>query len=115
MSKINFLMGLLWLDYLTSNNNNSKIMYQLLYIYNLPGTERSTVERDFFNNLYSNLRRCMLLSVLQIISFRLEVVSYPYAKVTQLRVSLASIVRTEVAILSTISSLLESPSVALFP
>lgn len=89
-------------------------MYQFLYIYNLPGAGLPMVERDFFNNLYSNLKRCMLLSVLQVISLRLEVVSYCYAKVTQLRVSLASTTRTEETILPTISCLLESHSVALF-
>lgn len=51
-------------------------MYQFLYIYNLPGAGLPMVERDFFNNLYSNLKRCMLLSVLQVISLRLEVVSF---------------------------------------
>lgn len=38
--------GFLGLDYL-ANNNNSNIMYQLLYIYNLPGTTLNTIERYF--------------------------------------------------------------------
>ena len=39
--------GFLGLGYLPNNNNNSNIMYQLLCIYNLPGTMLNTIEKYF--------------------------------------------------------------------
>lgn len=103
MGKINFLLGLVWLGYLANNNNNSNTTYQLLYICLLPRAGISTVERDLSNKLCSSLKKCVLLSILQIINLRLTVVSY-YIKVTQLTESLSSTSRTEVTILSTIKA-----------